>query len=130
MALRPRLTVLVVEDIEVNRDLLIQLLEDTHRVVCAADGAEGLAAARRLEPDLILLDLSLPVIDGWTVARTLAAEPWRARCRIVALTAHAMAGDRERALEAGCDGYLPKPLDEDALFAIVEELVAARERAS
>ena len=114
---RPR--VAVIEDIEMNRDLLEQLLEERAEVRCAADGAAGLELVFAWRPDLVLLDLSLPVLDGWAVARRIRATPQVAGTTIVALTAHAMAGDRQRALEAGCDEHLTKPVDEAALFALV-----------
>lgn len=112
---RPR--ILVVEDVEHNRDLLVQLLEDEYAVATATDGAAGLAAALRDPPDAILLDLSLPAVDGWEVARRLKAHPHLRTVPVIALSAHAMAGDRQRALDSGCDDYLAKPLDEDQLFA-------------
>jgi Response regulator containing a CheY-like receiver domain and an HD-GYP domain len=108
--------VLIVEDVEINTDLLIQLLEDDYELVTAADGAAGLAVARREMPDLILLDLSLPVMDGWETARRLKEDPVLRHIPVIALTAHAMRGDEERALASGCDDYLSKPIDEDLLF--------------
>ena len=116
--------ILLIEDNELNRDLVEQLLEDEYDVISRADGAAGLAAARESVPDLVLLDLSLPVMDGWEVARRMRQDPVTTRVPIVALTAHAMPGDAERALEAGCDAYLTKPLDEDRLFATIMELLA------
>jgi CheY-like chemotaxis protein len=110
-------TILIVEDHPFNMDLLVQLLEDKYEVLTAVDGAEGLHAVERERPDLVLMDLSLPVIDGWEVARRLKAKEALEHIPIIALTAHAMVGDAERALAAGCDDYLPKPLDEDLLFA-------------
>lgn len=109
-------TILVVEDVEMNLDLMVQLLEEHCTVVTAADGAAGLAAAARVRPDLILMDLSLPVLDGWEATRRLKADPDLASIPIIALSAHAMAGDAEKARAAGCDDYLAKPVDEDLLF--------------
>ena len=109
--------ILIVEDVEFNRDLIVQLLEDTYDVLTAADGAEGLQLAAREHPDLILMDLSLPVIDGWEATRRLKANAALHDIPIIALSAHAMMGDREKALQSGCDEYLSKPLDEDLLFA-------------
>jgi two-component system cell cycle response regulator DivK len=109
--------ILIVEDVQFNRDLLVQLLEDTYEVLTAADGAEGMQLAARERPDLILMDLSLPVIDGWEATRRLKANPALHDIPIIALSAHAMIGDREKALQSGCDEYLSKPLDEDLLFA-------------
>jgi len=108
--------VLVVEDVEFNRDLLVQLLEDEYEDLTAADGAAGIDLAETEHPDLILMDLSLPVIDGWEATRRLKANKSVQNIPIVALTAHAMAGDAERALQCGCDDYLSKPLDEELLF--------------
>lgn len=109
--------ILVVEDVEFNRDLVVQLLEDEYQVLTAADGAEGIRLAERERPDLILMDLSLPVIDGWEAARRIKANTALKGIPIIALSAHAMRGDEERARQSGCDDYLSKPLDEDLLFA-------------
>jgi two-component system cell cycle response regulator DivK len=109
--------ILVVEDVELNRDLVVQLLEDTYEVLTAADGAEGIQLAVRERPDLILMDLSLPVIDGWEATRRIKANVALQDIPIIALSAHAMVGDQEKALQSGCDDYLSKPLDEDLLFA-------------
>jgi len=104
--------VLVVEDIEDNLVLITSLLEMADfTVVEARDGREAITQAKAHQPDLILLDMSLPEMDGWTVARTLRQMPEFASTLIVALTAHAMPGDRERTLDAGCDEYLTKPID-------------------
>ena len=111
------------EDVELNRDLLVQLLEDEHEVTTATDGAAGLEAAARLLPDLILMDLSLPVIDGWEASRRLKADPALCHIPVIALTAHAMQGDEERARECGCDDYLAKPIDEELLFAKLRRLL-------
>ena len=109
--------ILVVEDVELNQDLIVQLLEDNYEVLTAVDGAEGLQVAEREHPDLILMDLSLPVIDGWEATRRLKANAALKHIPIIALSAHAMMGDAEKALQSGCDDYLSKPLDEDLLFA-------------
>ena len=104
--------VLIVEDIEDNLILIKSLLEMAdYRVVEARDGREAIAQAHAHHPDLILLDMSLPEIDGWTVARTLRQIPDFRSTRIVALTAHAMQGDREKTLDAGCDEFMTKPID-------------------
>ena len=109
--------ILVVEDVELNQDLVVHLLEDNYEVLTAVDGAEGLQVAEREHPDLILMDLSLPVIDGWEATRRLKANAALKHIPIIALSAHAMMGDAEKALQSGCDDYLSKPLDEDLLFA-------------
>lgn len=116
--------ILLVEDNELNRDLLLRRL--TRRgfdVIVAVDGSEGVERARSDSPDLILLDMSLPVIDGWVVARMLKASVDTSSIPVIALTAHAMAGDRERALEAGCDDYDTKPIELDRLLAKMNALL-------
>jgi two-component system, cell cycle response regulator DivK len=109
--------ILIVEDMDFNRDLIVQLLDDDYEVLTAVDGAEGIQLAERERPDLILMDLSLPVIDGWEATRRIKANAMLKNTPIIALTAHAMRGDEEKARESGCDDYLSKPLDEDVLFA-------------
>ena len=108
--------ILVIEDVEFNRDLLVQLLEDEYEVMTAADGAEGIRLAESVFPDLILMDLSLPVVDGWEAIRRIKAHGVLKSIPIIALSAHAMTGDEEKALQCGCDDYLSKPLHEDRLF--------------
>lgn len=108
--------VLVVEDVEMNRELMVQLLEDQYEVIEAVNGQEGVEAAERERPKLILMDLSLPVMNGWEATRRLKANPELKSIPVIALTAHAMKGDRETALAAGCDDYLVKPIDEDELM--------------
>ena len=104
--------ILLVEDNEMNRDMLSRrLARKKYDVVIAVDGGEGHSMASTESPDLILLDMSLPVLDGWEVARRLKAADETKAIPIIALTAHAMAGDREKALEAGCDDYEAKPVD-------------------
>ena len=115
--------ILIVEDVEYNRDLLVQLLEEEYEVVTAADGAAGIEAAARDRPDVILMDLSLPGIDGWEATRRLKAEPETEAIPVIALTAHAMQGDEERARACGCDDYLTKPIDEDQLFGKLARLL-------
>lgn len=116
--------VLLVEDNEASRDMLGRRLQRRgFEVAVAADGAEGLERARSLRPDLVLLDLSLPVLDGWTVARILKRDAATSSIPVVALTAHAMAGDRERALAAGCDDFATKPVDFEALLAVIGALL-------
>ena len=115
--------ILIVEDVEFNRDLLVQLLEDDYELLTAADGAAGIELAEREYPDLILMDLSLPVIDGWEATRRIKSDAVLRRIPIIALTAHAMRGDAEKARECGCDDYLSKPLDEDLLFEKIKQFL-------
>ena len=111
-------TILVVEDVAMNRDLITQLLEEDYRVIEAADGLEGLRLAEQEHPDLILSDLSLPGMDGWTLIARLRAMEELKGVPIIVVTAHAMTGDDRRAVEAGCDDYLTKPIDEDRLLSL------------
>lgn len=116
---------LFVEDNEMNRDMLTRRLEKRgYQVVLAADGATGIALANTEKPDLILMDMSLPGIDGWEASRQLKADATTAPIPIIALTAHAMAEDRERALNAGCDEYETKPVDLTNLLAKIDALLA------
>ncbi|MCL4299405.1 MAG: response regulator [Anaerolineae bacterium] len=108
--------ILIVEDVELNLDLLTQLLEDEYELVAAEDGAQGVALAEQEQPDLILMDISLPVLDGYEATRQIKANPALTHIPVIALTAHAMSGDLERALAAGCDDYLTKPLNDSLLF--------------
>jgi two-component system, cell cycle response regulator DivK len=112
-------TILIVEDIELNIDLLTQLLEEEYRILVARDGAQGVAHTEQYKPDLVLMDISLPVMDGYEATRhirkTLPSLP------IIGLSAHAMQGDAERAIEAGCTDYLTKPVDEDLLLKKLKE---------
>ena len=104
--------ILVIEDNTDNLELVTFLLEKAgHEVFSAFDGRQGLDEACQILPDLILLDLTLPGIDGWSLAKMLKDDPATQAIKLVALTAHALPGDRRKALEAGCDGYLSKPLD-------------------
>lgn len=115
--------ILVVEDVEFNRDLMVQLLEDNYEVLTAEDGAEGIERAKRDRPDLILMDLSLPGVDGWEATRRIKQDPALRHIPIVAVSAHAMTGDEARARECGCDDYISKPVDEDVLFAKLKLLL-------
>ena len=109
-------TILIVEDVDLNVELLTQLLEDDYTLITAENGALGVAQATATHPDLILMDISLPVMDGYTATRQIKADPSLRHIPIIALTAHAMAGDEEKARAAGCDDYLTKPINEDLLF--------------
>ena len=114
--------ILLVEDNEMNRDMLSRRLERRgYEVVVAMDGEEGVAKAKSELPDLILMDMSLPIIDGWEATRRIRQEAALATVPIIALTAHAMDGDRERAIEAGCNDYDVKPIE---LPRLMEKIVA------
>jgi two-component system, cell cycle response regulator DivK len=122
--------ILVVEDNVFNRDLIQRFLEpEGYEVVVAHDGAEGLARAVTERPDLVLMDMSLPVVDGWEATRRMKGNPATAAIPIIALTAHAMLGDREKALAAGCDEYDTKPIDIERLLAKIRALLSARQGA-
>ena len=108
--------ILIVEDMEINIDLLVQLLEDDYELVIARNGAEGLKAATDEKPDLILMDMALPVIDGWETTRRIKSDDAISHIPIIGLSSHAMSGDAEKAKEAGCDDYITKPIDDDLLF--------------
>ncbi len=119
--------ILLVEDNELNRDMLSRRLQRKgHQVLLAADGMQAILMAESETPDLVLLDMSLPVIDGWEAARRLKSSATTARVPVIALTAHVMAGDRERALAAGCDEYDTKPIDFPQLLSKIEALLARR----
>jgi two-component system, cell cycle response regulator DivK len=115
--------ILVVEDIELDRDLIVQLLEDDYEVLTAVDGYEGLRLAEREHPDLILMDLSLPGIDGCEAASRINAHQALRGIPIIAISAYAMREDEERARRSGCDDYLSKPLNETLLFAKLAEFL-------
>ncbi len=115
---------LLVEDNEMNRDMLSRrLLRKGYQVVVATDGRQGIAMARSEAPDLILMDMSLPVLDGWEATRQLKAAPETRSIPIIALTAHAMSGDREKALAAGCDDYDTKPIELPRLLEKIQALL-------
>jgi two-component system cell cycle response regulator DivK len=115
--------ILVIEDVDFNRDLVVQLLEDKYQVIEAVNGQEGVSIAEKEKPELILMDLSLPVMDGWEATRVLKANSELRSIPVIALTAHAMKGDEEKALAAGCDDYLVKPIDEDELMVTIEKYI-------
>ena len=116
--------ILVVEDNDNNRDMLTRRLQRKgFAVVAAGDGEEAQSVARAESPDLILMDMSLPVMDGWEATRRLKADPATKAIPVIALTAHAMAGDRDKALEAGCDDYDTKPIDLPRLLEKIEQLL-------
>jgi len=117
---------LLAEDNELNRDMLSRrLIRRGFTVLIAEDGQKAVEMAASEAPDLILMDMSLPIIDGWEATRRIKAEPATSGVPIIALTAHAMQGDREKALEAGCDDYDTKPIDLPRLLKKIESLVGA-----
>jgi CheY-like chemotaxis protein len=119
-------TILIVEDNEMNRDMLSRRLQRKgYNVLIAVDGEKGVEVARANMPDLILMDMSLPVVDGWEATRRLKSDDRLKHIPVIALTAHAMANDRDKALEAGCDDYDTKPIELPRLLAKMEALLVA-----
>ena len=117
-------TILIVEDNEMNRDMLSRRLERKgYQILIAVDGAMGIEVTRAKMPDLILMDMSLPVVDGWEATRQIKADEHLKHIPIIALTAHAMANDREKALDAGCDEYDTKPIELPRLLGKIEALL-------
>jgi two-component system cell cycle response regulator DivK len=119
--------ILYVEDNDDNVFMLRMRLElaGDYEVLVAPDGAQGVVLAATAHPDVILMDLNLPVMDGWEATRRIKAEPASARVPVIALTAHAMSGDREKAMEAGCDDFDTKPVDFERLLAKIEGVLAS-----
>jgi two-component system cell cycle response regulator DivK len=121
--------ILLVEDNEMNRDMLLRrLTRNGYEVVVAVDGQQGVDMALSERPDLILMDMSLPVIDGWEATRRIKAEDATKKIPVIALTAHAMAGDREKAMEMGCDDYDTKPVEMARLLGKMAALLEALSR--
>jgi len=119
--------ILLVEDNEMNRDMLSRRLERKgFEVVIAIDGQAGVDMASSTNPNIILMDLSLPIIDGWEATRRIKADPATQSIPVIALTAHAMAGDERKALEAGCDDYDTKPIDLKRLLGKIDNLLGVR----
>jgi two-component system, cell cycle response regulator DivK len=119
----PQKTILVVDDAEFNRELIVQLLSDDYNVVEAVDGQDGLTKAEQEKPDLILMDLGMPVMDGWEATRRLKGNADLKNIPIIAVTSHAMVGDEIQAREAGCDDYVPKPVDEELLLQKIKKFI-------
>ena len=118
-------TLLLVEDNELNRDMQVRRLERKgFKVLIAMDGRQGIEVATAKLPDLILMDLNLPVMDGWEATRQLKSAPETRGIPIIALTAHATVADRERAMEAGCDEFVTKPIDMAQLLAMIEKTLS------
>ncbi len=113
--------ILLVEDNEMNRDMLSRRLKRKgYEVLIAVDGEQGVSMTKAQKPDLVLMDMSLPLLDGWEATRRLKADPATQSIPIVALTAHAMAGDRDKAIEAGCDDYDTKPVELPRLLSKIK----------
>ena len=115
--------ILVVDDAEFNRDLIVQLLSEHYQVLEAVDGQDGLNKTETERPDLILMDLGMPVMDGWEATRKIKANPVLQHIPVIAVTSHAMVGDEIQAREAGCDDYIPKPVDENVLIQKVKKFL-------
>ena len=112
-------TILIVEDVELNIDLLTQLLEDDYNLIIAKDGAQGVAYAEQYQPDLVLMDIALPIMDGYEATRNIRKT--FQTLPIIGISSHAMQGDADKARAAGCTDYLTKPVDEDLLFEKLKE---------
>jgi two-component system, cell cycle response regulator DivK len=120
--------VLLVEDNEMNRDMLSRrLIRRGFEVVFAVNGKQGVDLARSERPDIILMDMSLPIMDGWEATRCVKSDDATRSVPVIGLTAHAMSGDRERAIEAGCDDYDTKPVELDRLIGKIERLLNAKD---
>ena len=115
--------ILVVDDTEWNRDLMVQLLEDEYIILQAVDGEDGVRKAEEEKPDLILMDLGMPVMDGWEATRKIKANEALKHIPIIAVTSHAMVGDEIDARKAGCDDYLSKPVDDEALLKKIKKFL-------
>ena len=118
-----RKKILVVDDTEWNRDLIVQLLEDEYTVLQAVDGEDGVRVTEQEKPDLILMDLGMPVMDGWEATRKIKANEALKHIPIIAVTSHAMVGDEIDARKAGCDDYLAKPVDDEELLKKIKRLL-------
>jgi two-component system, cell cycle response regulator DivK len=115
-------TLLLVEDNEMNRDMLSRrLMRRGFEIIIAVDGRQGVEMTQKMKPDLVLMDMSLPVMDGWSATRLLKEDPATALIPVIGLTAHAMAGDRQKCLEAGCDDYETKPVEFTRLVEKIEQ---------
>ncbi|MGD8553477.1 MAG: response regulator [Anaerolineales bacterium] len=115
--------ILIVEDVEINLELLVQLLEDKYHLINTSDGKSGVELAQTERPDLIIMDMSLPILDGWSATREIRSNEDTAHIPIIALSAHAMETQKQKALAAGCSAYLTKPIDEELLFLTLDQLM-------
>lgn len=118
-----RKKILVVDDTEWNRDLLVQLLEDDYEVLQAGDGGEAVTKAEQEKPHLILMDLGMPLMDGWEATSRIKANAELKHIPVIAVTSHAMVGDERKAREVGCDDYAAKPIDEDELIKMIKKFL-------
>ena len=117
--------ILIVEDNEMNLDMLSRRLSRKgYEILSARDGQAGIDMCRAERPDLVLMDMSLPVVDGWTATRTLKSEPDTSETPVIALTAHAMQADRDKAMDAGCDAFATKPIDLPGLLETIEKFLS------
>ena len=116
--------ILVVEDNEINRDMVVRRLQRRgFTIVSAVDGQQGIDMTRSEKPDLILMDMSLPVVDGWEATRQIKSDPDIKHIPIIGLTAHAMVGDRDKAIQAGCNDYATKPVEFEKLVGLINRLI-------
>ena len=115
--------ILVVDDTEFNRDLIVQLLEEDYDIVIAENGEQAVQKTESERPDLILMDLGMPVMDGWEATRKIKANDAVKHIPVIAVTSHAMAGDEIDARKAGCDDYLPKPIDDELLIMKIKNFI-------
>ena len=116
-------TILIVDDTEWNRELLVQLLEEDYTILQAVDGADGVRMTEENKPDLILMDLGMPVMDGWEATRKIKANGALKHIPVIAVTSHAMVGDEIEARKAGCDDYLSKPIDDELLLQKIKKFI-------
>jgi two-component system cell cycle response regulator DivK len=115
--------ILVADDVDLNRDLMVQLLETEYEVMVATDGEEAIKKAEMEKPDLILMDLRMPVLDGWEATKRIKANNDLKGIPVIAITSHAMVGDETKAREIGCDDYLAKPIDENELLSKIRRIL-------
>lgn len=114
-------TILIIEDLDINIDLLTQILEDQYKLIVAKDGSDGIEKVKQFIPDLILMDMALPILDGYEATRRIRlSDP---DLPIIGLSSHAMSGDYEKAIQVGCNDYLTKPVDEDLLIKKIQEFI-------
>lgn len=119
-----RKKILVVDDTDFNRDLIAQLLEDEFDLIMAEDGADALEKIEREKPDLVLMDLGMPVMDGWEATQRIKSNEAHKHIPVIAVTSHAMIGEESKAIQAGCDDYLSKPIDEEMLIKKIQRILS------